>query len=189
VAGDDETLPTVWFHASKPESTICRQALHVGDDGKYILPSTAFIDRPADDVGLIVPLPWIGAAKQRATDAVWPGIACLALAGYCAWKRRWRTTIGLLVFMILIPLAVAAVQLTFDDKFAEQRYSWSGWYWLWPYVLSAGREWTPRVLLAALVAWRLWRGARSAWIHRRGGVHLVPGFSGGTQSRGSPNLR
>jgi outer membrane protein assembly factor BamB len=180
VAGDDEALPTVWFHASKPESTICRQALPVGDDGKYLLPPAAFIDRPAEDVGLIVSLPWIGGAKQRATDAVWPGIACLALVGYCAWKRRWRTTIGLLVLMVLIPLAVAAVQLRFDDKFAEQRYTWSGWYWLWPYVLSAGREWTPRVLLAVLLAWLLWRGARSAWRHRRGGVHRVPRFSGGS---------
>jgi outer membrane protein assembly factor BamB/tRNA A-37 threonylcarbamoyl transferase component Bud32 len=161
-------LPTVWFHASKPESTICRQALPVGEDGKYLLPPAAFIDRPADDVGLIVSLPWIGAARQRAIYAVWPGIACLGLVLYCAWKRRWRTTIGLLVVMVLIALAVAAVQLTFDNRFEEQRYSWSGWYWLWPYVLSAGREWTPRVLLAGLAAWLLWRGLRMAWLYWRG---------------------
>jgi outer membrane protein assembly factor BamB/tRNA A-37 threonylcarbamoyl transferase component Bud32 len=168
VSKTSEVWPTVWFHASKPESTICRQALPVADDGKYLLPPAAFIDRPAEDVGLIVALPWVGGAKHRATDAIWPGIACLALVGYCAWKRRWRTTIGLLVLMLLIPLAVAAVQLTFDDKFAEQRYSWSGWYWLWPYVLSAGREWTPRVLLAGLVVWLLLRGLRMAWLHWRG---------------------
>jgi hypothetical protein len=162
LAGDNaDGLPLIWFHTAKPESTICRQALLVGPDNKYRFPTPAFIDTPADDVGLIIPLPWINGAKQRAGHAILPAMVCLVLLAFLAWKRRWRKTIALLVFLTVIPIAVAMHHVAFDSKLEEQRYSWTGWYWIWPYVLSAGEWWTPRVLGAALLMWLLWHGAGS----------------------------
>jgi outer membrane protein assembly factor BamB/tRNA A-37 threonylcarbamoyl transferase component Bud32 len=228
-ADNAEGLPTVWFHTTNPESTICRQALLLGRDGKYRFPVAPFIELPAEDMGLIVPLPWISRAKQRAGYAVVPAVACLGLMGYLAWKRIWGKAIGLLVCVVAIPLVVAVLELglivplpwisrakesaggavglaiiglalvgllprkprwvkailwwvgvvvvplvvvvllvTPAPKWEEQRYSWSGWYWLWPYVLSAGEEWTPRILILGALGWfvwrlvndpRLWRGA------------------------------
>ncbi len=160
LAGDNaDGLPNVWFHASQPESTICRQALPVGEDGKYRLASPALIETPEDDVGLIVPLPWVNRAKERALQALLPAIIFLGLAAYFARNGRRRLAIFMLVCLAVIPLAVATLQLIFETKFDEQFYAWSGWYWIWPYVLSAGGDWAPKVLLGGLLAWVLWRVA------------------------------
>jgi outer membrane protein assembly factor BamB len=209
-----EALPTVWFHTSKPESTICLQALPVGPDGKYRVPAARFIEPPAEDIGLIVPLPWVSGARQRLPHAILPAVFCLALLAYVVWKREWRLTIALfacllviplgfaglkltpirqewltgslailmlllpvglleyvvrkqkgliaiplLVCLLVIPMSLSGSQFTKDFKFEEQRYTWEDWYLIWPYVLSAGGEWTPKVLLACLVAWLIWRVA------------------------------
>jgi outer membrane protein assembly factor BamB/tRNA A-37 threonylcarbamoyl transferase component Bud32 len=153
-------LPTVWFHTSKPESTICRQALSVGLDGKYRLPAAPFIDPPAEDVGLIVLLPWINRARQRLPQAILPAVLCLVLLAYLVRKRKRRLAIALLVCLVVIPMGIAGLQLAQDFKFEEQRYTWKDWYLIWPYVFSAGGEWTPKVLLACLVAWLMWRVGR-----------------------------
>jgi hypothetical protein len=214
-----EALPTVWFHKSKPESTICLQALPVGRDGKYRLPAAPFINPPAEDIGLIVPLPWISGARQRLPHAIVPAVLCLGLLAYLVRKREWQLAIALMVCLLVIPMGFASLQFTRkgevkqivlpvlctaflwlpaglvflayqvrkrkrplvilllvcllvipmgvgvtlfpeDFKFEEQRYTWKDWYLIWPYVLSAGGEWTPKVLLACLVAWLMWRVGR-----------------------------
>ena len=44
MAGDDEeALPSVWFHTSKPACTVCLQALAVGPDGKCLVPAAAVL--------------------------------------------------------------------------------------------------------------------------------------------------
>jgi outer membrane protein assembly factor BamB/tRNA A-37 threonylcarbamoyl transferase component Bud32 len=162
LAGDNrDGLPNIWFHTSKPESTVCRQALLVGADGKYRLPTPAFIDPPAEDVGLIIPLPWVSPARRRVAHAILPALLCLGLLAFFARKRQWRKTIALVVCLTLIPIAVAVDHLARDFKLEEERYRWTGWYWIWPFVLSAGEQWTTRVLGAALLMWLLWRAARA----------------------------
>jgi hypothetical protein len=147
------------FHTSKPESTICRQALPVGPDGKYRLPAARFIEPAAEDVGSIVPLPWVNRARQRLPQAILPALLCLVFLAYLVRKRK-RLGIALLVCMLVIPMVVVGLWLAQDFKFEEQRYTWKDWYLIWPYVLSAGGEWTPKVLLACLVAWLIWRVGR-----------------------------
>jgi hypothetical protein len=164
-SNDQGTLPRVWFHTSKPQSTVCLQALPVGPDGKCLLPAAAPIDTPAEDVGLIVPLPWTNAARQGATSAVLPAMVCLGLLAYFALRRRWWITIGLLACIVVVPLAVATLQLTFWShhyytKFDDQHYAWSGWYWIWPYVFSACEQFAAKALVAGLFAWLLWQVVR-----------------------------
>ena len=45
----------------------------------------------------------------------------------------------------------------------EQHYAWGGWYWVWPYALSAPVGWALfRSPLAWMAAWLCWKGARRA---------------------------
>ncbi len=160
-------LPTVWFHTSKPESTVCRQALPVDANGKSFLPPAPSMDPPAEDVGLMISLPWVPAsvdrggvhaAKQRLTQSILPALLWLGLFVYLARKRKWRLAIALLVCLIVIPVGGAGLQLMQADNFDEEHYSWSGWYWIWPDFLATA--WIRNVLLTGLCAWLLWRVAR-----------------------------
>jgi outer membrane protein assembly factor BamB len=70
-------LPSVWYHTFKPEgTTICRVALPVDSNGKYIQPPAtpvAFGPPPVDN-WVVRPLPWENQARKRLSYALLPGL-------------------------------------------------------------------------------------------------------------------
>jgi outer membrane protein assembly factor BamB len=168
-----EGTPQVLYHVSKPECTICRQALPV-QGGRYGQPSLAPVayDPSAEDPWLTVPLPWENEGRKGVRRTLLPFLACFGFLAYFAWKRQWRIVLGLVACLLVVPLAVAGFELAARENrhamSAEQHYSWHGWYWLWPYVLSSWEGWTLlRNPLPWMVASFLWlRTRRAFWKSR-----------------------
>jgi serine/threonine protein kinase/outer membrane protein assembly factor BamB len=162
-------LPSILFHVAAPECTVCRQVVPVALDGsRYGQPVTAPIDDTSgEDRWRVVPLPWEMRARQRLGHAVLPGLACLVLLGYAV---RWRSRLlamGLLTCLLVVPLVAAVVALRSYHALPEQRYAWGGWYWLWPFALSAPGNLGPLVL--GVVCWLCLFSAR----RRHGGLVLA----------------
>jgi outer membrane protein assembly factor BamB len=156
-----DELPSILFHVAATECTVCRQAVPVAPDGRrYGKPVTAPIDGTSgEDRWRVVPLPWEVRARQQVGHAVLPGLACLVLLVYAV---RWRSRLlamGLLTCLLVVPLVAAVVALRSGPALPEQHYAWGGWFWLWPFALSAPGNLGPLVL--GVVCWlRLFFSAR-----------------------------
>jgi outer membrane protein assembly factor BamB len=148
-------MPGIVFHVAAPESTVCRQALPVlPDSSSYGQPVTAPpIDYPRDEERWsVIPLPWEAQARQKGGRALLVGLACLALLVYAVRKRSRRVVISLLVCLLAVPLVAGAFALQGDSAFPEQHYAWGGWYWLWPFALSAPGDMV-LLILGVLFCW------------------------------------
>jgi hypothetical protein len=155
-------MPGILFHVSSPESTICQQAVPVFPGGKYGQPRAAPLEAmPAEGQVMVVPLPWEVRARQKLARAVLPGLACLVLLIYAARKRSRRTLAGLLACLLVVPLVVAVGEWREDFPLAEERYAWGGWYWLWPYALSAPGDWG--LLVPGVSYWLRSAGSTKGW--------------------------
>lgn len=146
--------PVVLFHNAQPESTAWRKALPTGESGRYEPGTPAPLDygsAPADPWE-VVPLPWEGPAKQRLSQAMLPSLACLGLVVIFAWKRQWRIVAVLAALLLAVPLIAGALELWQAENrpAAGQQFDCGGWYWLWPYVLSAPGSASVGVALLAL---------------------------------------
>jgi hypothetical protein len=72
-------------------------------------------------------------------------------------RRRWRGATLLLVGSLLLAAALAAVWLSyFPGRQPEQRYSWGGWYAIWP----AGAYAVGLLVLATYLVVRIFRLGR-----------------------------
>jgi hypothetical protein len=156
-------------HNHREDITYCRKPVPAGEPAEPLR-----YDFRGTDPRLSVPLPWVGRARQRWLPALGAGLVYLALAAGFALARRWWVVLGLLAWVLAVPLAgvpvLDAPGLTgLPELPAEGRRDWSGWYWLWPGRLGA---WADRGVLANPCAWagawfgvwvgyRLWR-ARAA---------------------------
>jgi outer membrane protein assembly factor BamB len=143
-----DELPSILFHVSVPECTVCRQVVPVAPDGSsYGQPVTAPIDGTSgEDRWRVVLLPWEVRARQQVGHAALPGLACLVLLVYAV---RWRSrllALGLLTCLLVVPLVAAFVALRSGPALPEQHYAWGGWYCLWPFALSAPGNLGPLVL-------------------------------------------
>jgi tRNA A-37 threonylcarbamoyl transferase component Bud32/outer membrane protein assembly factor BamB len=167
-AGAKGEMPGILFHIATPESTVCRQAVPVGPDGKYLEPATTPIDSTAgEEQWKEVPLPWEWAARQHLGRAALLGLACMALLGYAAWKRTRPLVLAMLACLFLVPLVPAIMAVWSDEPLPDQRHGWGGWYLLWPFALSAPADAGPLVMIAVAIIWclrgvlhRSWQGAR-----------------------------
>jgi serine/threonine protein kinase/outer membrane protein assembly factor BamB len=148
-------LPAIVFHETKPESTVCRQALPVGPDGKYGQPTPTRVEHMSspDDRWTLIPLPWEQEARQKVVRGVLMGLPCLLLPAYFALRRKRRIALTLLACLFLMPLGVALIELKAYPILPEQRHAWSGWYWLWPYTLSAPGDSWPLALGVVCCLW------------------------------------
>ena len=163
-------LPSVWYHTVKPQgNTICRQALPVDADGKYLRPSAKPVvyGPPPVDNWAVRPLPWECLARKRLTGALLPGLACLGLVGFCALRRKWWTTAGVLACLLVVPLLVAWAELR--RLSAGQHYAWDDWYLIWPHALSVPQDVTVGslfllALLATMVVFVLLVPRKWRWI-------------------------
>jgi outer membrane protein assembly factor BamB/tRNA A-37 threonylcarbamoyl transferase component Bud32 len=175
--GDPNGLPGVIFALPGSENTVCRQALPVDAAGRYVLAAAApFTYGPEDaQPWRVVPLPWVRDAKKSLAWAIPPALVCLGLLLYFISKRRWRVSIGLALCLLVIPLLAALVELRSDFKWPEERYDWHGWYWVWPYALSAPPGWSlfrsPLTWMAVwLVGCWYWRRREAAKARAKKGI-------------------
>jgi hypothetical protein len=166
--GDGSELPRILFHVATPESTICRQAVPAGPDGKYLVPATTPIDLSAgQERWAVVPLPWERPALQHIGRAALLGFVCVLLLAYAAWRRSRGLVLTMVVCIVLMPFIAAIVALRSDYPLPEQRYAWGGWYLLWPFALSAPGDAGPLVMTIVAIIWclrgvlhRSWPGGR-----------------------------
>jgi outer membrane protein assembly factor BamB len=123
-----------------PVGALLASQVPVQPAGRY-LPPAPTPTRPAAVADSVesLPLPWVGPARARWLQALVPGLACVGLLLYFTLKRRWWIAVLLAACCVIVPLAVLGIELkSGPDLAAGQSYSWQGWYWLWPYTLSAG---------------------------------------------------
>jgi hypothetical protein len=86
---------------------------------------------------------------------------------FLAWRRRWKSIMGLLAALVLVIVFCGVWMLLSEGilQEAEQSYSWDGWYWIGPFVLLPPSPGSALGVLALwLVAWGFvdlfYRGAR-----------------------------
>jgi hypothetical protein len=110
--------------------TICRRALPVDKDGRYVLPVPSAADYPEspDDPTAVRQLPWAesGGPPHGAFFLVLP------VALFYLWfvrRRRWPV-LALLVGVPLVSALLGAAWLLVDGGMPApgQRYDWSEWY-------------------------------------------------------------
>jgi hypothetical protein len=184
--------PRVLFQLSQPESTVCLQALAAEPDGSYkLLPGPpAGLNPLPEDSRWVIPLPWEYAAREKLSQAVWLGLACLFLLLGLGLARRWWLVSALVVCLVVVPLIAANHTLSEDRTniqiFDDERYDWGSWYLLWPYALMGWKGWgvlgNPVVWMALVMV-----GAGTRWLvlgvkraHRNKKADMLNGFPAGS---------
>jgi tRNA A-37 threonylcarbamoyl transferase component Bud32/outer membrane protein assembly factor BamB len=170
-------LPTVLFGLRQLDATVCRQALPVDAPGKYVLltPTPWDYGPPPEDPWLTVPLPWVKWAKlEMARLGIRHGLVPGVIGGvllFLAWRRRWKSIMGLLLALLIGVVFFGAIMMTIGPwgrlKEPEQSYSWDGWYWIGPFILTNTERGFPWVVLGlSAIAWGfvalVYRGVRLA---------------------------
>jgi hypothetical protein len=111
-AEGDSDLPGILFHLDNPESSACRRLLPVDRAGKYLPPTPRALDPSEleEDAGLSSSLPWVTPAKKGLGNAFFPAVLCAAVGLYLALRRSWSYLAGLLGSLLILALAVAALE-------------------------------------------------------------------------------
>jgi outer membrane protein assembly factor BamB len=99
-----------------------------------------------------------------------PLIAFLRQALVLIQRKRWKQFAGLLSASCLLSGAIAWIILRYlaDQPFPDQRYSWEGWYAIWPAGVYA--------LGMLILGWKLLRGGirLAGWLFVRLGRRIQP---------------
>jgi hypothetical protein len=120
-----------------------------------------------------VPLPWAGRSAESLAYAWAACLAALGLVLYLVLLRKRAAAVGLLVCLLLVPLAVGTMELLGHPKHAEQSYAWDAWYLLWPHALTVPLGWG--LLAAGLAAtWLALRWLRPPARERRPVISAPP---------------
>jgi hypothetical protein len=158
-----------WLISHADGSTVCRRALAATAGGEYA-PAVGKpqISEPLpDDPRIVRPLPWVDQMSAAVDGLGWKVVfPPMMIAGsiyllpllVCAVRRRWRGVAVWLAALLVITVGIAILSLWIDarEMDAMEHYSWSGWYQVEYFGVSAAGVLVVLWFIVRLV-WRLMR--------------------------------